>query len=53
MLKEVRFEEKTIDELKNLDFIIPSYQRGYRWEKTQVCNLLDDIKQYYDDLASV
>ena len=48
MLKEVRFEEKTIDELKDLEFIIPSYQRGYRWEKTQICNLLDDIKQYYD-----
>ncbi|MFJ7970188.1 DUF262 domain-containing protein [Psychrobacillus sp. NPDC096389] len=27
-------------------FFIPSYQRGYRWEKQQIINLLDDINQF-------
>lgn len=31
------------------DFIIPSFQRGYRWEKKQVLDLLEDIKQFADD----
>lgn len=48
MLKKVCFEERTIGSLKEITFEIPSYQRGYRWERTQVKNLLDDIKQYYD-----
>ena len=33
------------------DFIIPSFQRGYRWEKKQVLDLLEDIKQFADDTA--
>jgi len=36
--------------LKFLDgqhrFWIPSYQRGYRWEKKQIIDLLDDIWQF-------
>ena len=24
-------------------FVIPSYQRGYRWEEKQVVDLLEDI----------
>jgi len=27
-------------------FLIPSFQRGYRWEKKQVIDLLEDIKQF-------
>ncbi len=27
-------------------FVIPSFQRGYRWEKKQVTDLLDDIWQF-------
>ena len=35
---------KTINELlESASFFIPSYQRGYRWDKQQVQNLLDDI----------
>lgn len=30
-------------------FVIPSFQRGYRWEKKQVLDLLEDIKQFADD----
>ena len=31
------------DELHG-EFLIPSYQRGFRWEETQVVKLLDDIQ---------
>lgn len=37
---------KTITELMGLNFFIPSYQRGYRWTKTNVLQLLDDIWEY-------
>lgn len=30
-------------------FIIPSFQRGYRWEEKQVLDLLEDIKQFAND----
>lgn len=35
--------EKTIGELLEKKFFIPSYQRGYRWTERQVEDLLDDI----------
>ncbi len=34
---------KAIKELLELDFFIPSYQRGYRWDKQQIEDLLEDI----------
>lgn len=37
---------KTVKELTGLEFKVPFYQRGYRWKKTQVKQLLDDIKQF-------
>lgn len=40
---------KTIAELLPLRFKIPSYQRGYRWEKTQVIALLNDLSNYVVD----
>ena len=27
-------------------FVIPSYQRGYRWEEKQVLDLLEDINEF-------
>ena len=30
-------------------FIIPSYQRGYRWERKQVTDLLNDLRQFVTD----
>ncbi len=41
--------EQNVIPLKNLlnkRFYIPSYQRGYRWEKEQVIDLLNDIKTF-------
>ena len=29
-----------------MHFFIPSYQRGYRWTKQQVLDLLNDIKEF-------
>lgn len=37
------FLEKRIKDMENYTFEIPEYQRGYRWEKTQVKYLLNDI----------
>ena len=37
---------KSINQLFQYDFFIPSYQRGYRWTETQVEQLLDDIWQF-------
>ena len=33
-------------------FVIPSFQRGYRWEKKEVTDLLEDIKQFANDKSS-
>ena len=37
---------KAVNELLNYKFVIPSYQRGYRWEKRQIVELLDDIHEF-------
>jgi|LSQX01.1.fsa_nt_gb hypothetical protein len=37
---------KTISELKDLSFFVPSYQRGYRWTKNEVIALLDDVNEF-------
>lgn len=37
---------KSINDLLEEDFFIPAYQRGYRWTKNQVKELLDDIWEF-------
>lgn len=37
---------KTIGELKEHNFFVPSYQRGYRWTEHEVIALLDDIYEF-------
>lgn len=39
---------KSIHELLEYKFFIPSYQRGYRWNASQVTQLLDDIWEFAD-----
>lgn len=34
---------KTIDDLARYHFIVPSYQRGYRWGEKEIRELLEDI----------
>lgn len=43
---------KSVKEILYFHFIVPSYQRGYRWGSNQVAQLIDDIykeqgKKYY------
>lgn len=42
-------ETRTIGELLQLKFSIPSYQRGYRWDFQQVLALLNDVNDYKVD----
>jgi len=44
-------ELKTINELQNYDFFIPSYQRGYRWSENEVEDLLNDISDFIPKLV--
>lgn len=39
-------ELKTINELRDYNFMIPAYQRGYRWTETEVLELLNDIDNF-------
>ena len=39
-------ELKSIAELRDMAFYIPAYQRGYRWTKRQVKDLLKDIFEF-------
>ena len=39
-------ELKSVAELQNLAFYIPDYQRGYRWTRRQVEDLLNDIFEF-------
>lgn len=39
-------ELKTINELQEYKFYIPSYQRGYRWSSKEVIDLLNDISEF-------
>lgn len=34
---------KPVKELLGMNFFIPDYQRGYRWEKQQAIDLLEDV----------
>jgi len=40
---------KAVDEIKNCNFFIPDYQRGYRWGQEQITDLLEDLKEFYKD----
>lgn len=44
-MSQYNAKQLTVDELikTNIIFEIPDYQRGYRWGKTEVIDLLDDI----------
>jgi hypothetical protein len=37
---------KSIEDLLDLHFLVPQYQRGYRWTKTQVTELLEDLLNF-------
>lgn len=41
-----KIELKSVSELLEMKFFIPSYQRGYRWTDLQIENLLNDILEF-------
>ena len=43
----IQLKERLVGEIKG-KFYVPSYQRGYRWDETQVKALLDDIYENGD-----
>lgn len=40
---------KPISELLDYEFVIPKYQRGYRWDSEQITALLNDLKAFQKD----
>lgn len=44
MTNQILLETKLVGDIKGT-FLVPSYQRGYRWGKDEVSRLLDDIYQ--------
>ena len=49
---ENNLEPVSISSLLNESFFIPAYQRGYRWTKRQVTELLEDISEFQKNNAS-
>lgn len=45
-MAENKIELKSVNELLKKNFFIPSYQRGYRWTKQQVKDLLNDVNEF-------
>lgn len=45
-MAENKIELKSVSELLEMKFFIPSYQRGYRWTDLQIENLLNDILEF-------
>ena len=43
---EIPLKTKSISDLLQYSFFIPSYQRGYRWTKQQVEDILNDIAEF-------
>lgn len=41
-------ELKKISDLEGISFWIPGYQRGYRWDKQQVNELLNDLWEFWN-----
>lgn len=46
---ENQIDLKSIQDLRGMKFFIPDYQRGYRWTKQQVDDLLDDIWEFMNN----
>lgn len=37
---------------KKICFVIPSYQRGYRWDEEHIITLLEDLREFHNALVS-
>ena len=45
-MRENKIGLKSVAQLLDMKFFIPSYQRGYRWTERQVKDLLEDIYDF-------
>ena len=45
-MQDEKPETKRVIELSKMNFFIPSYQRGYRWEEKEIKALLEDIDTF-------
>ena len=47
-------EQKSVRDIidKKINFNVPAYQRGYRWDKINVTDLLDDLLEFMQDGSS-
>ena len=45
---KIQLEEKLVGLIEG-EFYVPSYQRGYRWDETQVRALLNDVYENKDN----
>ena len=43
----ISIEPMSVQQLLSREFLIPSYQRGYRWSIQQVKDLLEDLEDFY------
>lgn len=52
-MKSIPLSTKSVGEVvdQNARFFIPSYQRGYRWDREQVEALLNDLAEFEKDLS--
>ncbi len=48
-MAENKIELKSVSELENKKFIVPNYQRGYKWRAKDVEYLIDDIAEIKED----
>ena len=46
-ISDNKIQLKNISQLSHMQFIIPDYQRGYRWDDTQATQMLNDIREFY------
>ena len=44
---------KSVSELERMKFFIPGYQRGYRWDRQQVLDLLEDINAFEPEATEI
>lgn len=43
---------KPISELLDYEFVIPKYQRGYRWDSNQITDLLNDLTEFQKNAST-
>ena len=46
-MRDEKIELKPVGDLLEKNFLVPAYQRGYRWTERQVRELLNDINEFH------